>query len=114
MSFQTSNEPRSGNIDDSADDPMTWDLSSDQGRAVMALTITASADCTLYIQEAATAEELESPLGGLPHKFPIAVEADVSQRVVEGRDPSLPFGKAWVEGEDGGTYSLSGGRRAGS
>lgn len=111
MSYQTANERKSGNITESEEDPMTWDLTSDQGRAVMALTITASANCTLYIQEAATAAELEAPLAGLPHKFPITVLANVSQRIIEGRDPSLPFGKAWVEGVSG-TYSLSGGRRA--
>lgn len=113
MSFESANTRKSGNIVDSAADPMTWDLSSDQGRAVMILTITADTNCTLYIQEAATAAELASPLLSLPHKFPITVLANVSQRINECRDPSLPFGKAWVVAGSG-TYSLSGGRRMNS
>lgn len=113
MSYETNMARKSGAISGSADDPVTWDVSGESGRAVVVLTCTSAANTTLYIQEARTAAELASPHLSLPHKFSEAVVADTTKRVVVGRDPSLPFGKAWVAGGSG-NYVIDGGRRANS
>lgn len=111
MSYQSDCTPKSGAISGSAADPMTWNLTPEQGRAVMVVTVTAAVDTTLHIQEAATEAELASPVLALPHKFSEPVTANTTKRVVIPRDPSLPWGKAWVAGGSG-NYSMSGGRRA--
>jgi len=111
LSYQSSNNRKSGAISGSEADPMAWDLTSEQGRAVMVLTVTTDANCTLKIQEAPSAAELASPTLDLPHVSSVAVTANTTKRVIVGLDPSLPVGKAWVE-SGSGNYVLDGGRRA--
>lgn len=111
MSYQTANTRKSGATSGSEADPMTWDVSADQGRAVVVLTVTAANNTTLYIQEAATEAELAAPHLSLPHKFSEAIVANTTKRVIVGRDPSLPFGKAWLA-TAAGNYVIDGGRRA--
>lgn len=104
---------KSGDIDDSASDPMTWNLYNNIRGAVLVFTITSEADTTFYLQEAESAVTLATPTLDLPHQFSESVSAGVTKRVVIPYDPSLPFGKAWVAGGTG-NYVLSGGRRANS
>lgn len=111
MSYQSANDAKHGTIASSAADPVAWDLTNEQGRAVMVLTVTASGDCTLKVQEARTAALLATPSESLAHVHPIAITANTTKRVIVGLDPSLPVGKAWVESGTG-NYVLDGGRRA--
>lgn len=111
MSYSSANTRKSGTIASSAADPMTWDMSHDQGRAALVLTVTASANCNLNIQEAPSSAELASPTLSLPHKFVEALTANTTRRVVLPVDPSLPVGKAWLS-DGSGNYVLDAGRRA--
>lgn len=104
---------KSGDIGDSSSDPVTWNLYNNIRGAVLVFTITCEDDTTLYVQEAESEEALASPTLSLPHKFSESISANVTKRVVLPYDPSLPFGKAWIEGGTG-NYVLIGGRRANS
>jgi len=113
VSEQSVNTLKSGAISGSAADPMTWDLSSESLRACQVLTVTSAVDTVLHWQEADTAAHLASPILGLAHEFTENVTANTTLRLVIPRDPSLPFGKAWVA-TGSGNYSLAGGQRIGS
>lgn len=111
MSYQSVNDHKEGAISGSAADPVTWNVTGEEGRAVMVLTVTASVNCNLYYREARTDAELAAPPQSLPHQWVIPLVANVSQRITVARDPSLPVGKAWLA-DGSGTYVLDGGRRA--
>lgn len=105
--LQNSIPPKHGAIAASAGNPMTWDLRHESLRNFLAFTATVSADATLHVREAATQEELDTPLEtGLHHEHTKAITVG-TERVIIGRDPSLPFGRAWLAGASG-TYVLHG------
>lgn len=108
MSYDALNLTKSGAISGSAADPVQWDLTNEMGRGIIVLTVTASVNTTLKIQEAANPVELASPLLSLPHVFTESLTANVTKRVTFGRDPSLPVGKAWVE-TGAGNYVINSG-----
>lgn len=99
-----------GALSESADDPMEWDLRQEELRTVLAFSVTTEEDTVLHVREEATLAELDEPLEmGLFHEHKAEITGGETERVVIARDPSLPFGRAWLE-TGAGNYLLSGSR----
>lgn len=99
-----------GTIAGSAAAPMTWNASGEQATDMAVFTCTASAATVLHVREAKTLAELDAaPETDLFHEFTKACGAGVTERLVIPRDPSLPFGRAWVA-TGSGNYVLNSSR----
>ena len=99
-----------GTIAGSAAAPMQWDATSEQPTDMQVFTCTAGVATVLHIREAATLAGLDAaPETGLFHEWSIAISANVTERRVVPRDPSLAFGRAWVA-TGSGNYVLNSSR----
>lgn len=117
MSYSSPNPRHEGTLangDNSSATKVTWDLNSEQGRAVMVLTVTTSVPMTLRYETARTAEDLASPPLSLPHRIDEEIPANETQVITVSLDPSQTHGQAWLINNSGssGNYRLDGGRRA--
>ncbi len=85
----------------SAADKISWDLTGQQGRAVITVTVRASANCTFRYRRNATAAKLASPAGGLHLESTESLVADVTKDILIAVNPACPVGECWLDGASG-------------
>lgn len=114
MSYATQLARKSGTIaagGDTSADKLRWDVSSEQGRAALVLTVTMTRAGVLNIAQGRTDDTDDA----LPHTFTESVSANTTKRIVIPMDSSLLKGEAWITNSDGSNaadYTLDGGLRA--
>ncbi|TXH16694.1 MAG: hypothetical protein E6R03_05120 [Hyphomicrobiaceae bacterium] len=112
MGYSSNFTRKNGAVADSANDPMTWNLSADRDKAALVFNAISNQADTFHIRMAATEAELTSAVEGtLYHDNTVTMVANTDKPIVVAFNPALPYGKAWLTGT-GTHYILSGAARA--
>lgn len=88
-------------VSGSGGDKINWDLSSHQGRAVITVTVRASANCTFRYRRNTNAAQLANPDGGLHLESTTPLTAGVTEDILIAVNPACPVGECWLDGASG-------------